>query len=128
MRISISRQARVDLDAIWKYVAEKASSIDTASRLVTSILKTASLLCGSSRLGRARDSDLRAGLRSIPSGNYVIFYRVKGGTSGSPESSMENATFQRSFATASYSISAFAIPRRGSSASIPWMLFDRAAR
>lgn len=29
-------------------------------------------------MGRSRDEDLRPGLRSFPSGEYVIIYRVEG--------------------------------------------------
>ena len=28
-------------------------------------------------MGRARDEDLRPGVRSVPAGEYVIFYRVR---------------------------------------------------
>src|SRR5579863_6143726 len=80
MRLSISRRAQDDLDTIWIYLARKSGSADTATRLVTSIMRTASLLCRAPNLGRSRDSEVRAGLRSILSGDYLIFYRVKAGT------------------------------------------------
>jgi toxin ParE1/3/4 len=77
MRLSISRRARTDLDAIWTYVAAESGSIDAANRLIASIMRSIYLLRGTPFLGRSRDSDLRPGLRSLPSGSYVIFYRVK---------------------------------------------------
>jgi toxin ParE1/3/4 len=80
MRLSISSRARIDLDAIWTYVATESGSIDPANRLVASIMRSVYILRGTPLLGRSRDSDLRPGLRSLPSGNYVIFYRVKKGT------------------------------------------------
>jgi toxin ParE1/3/4 len=79
MRLSISRRAEADLDSIWTYIARQSNSFDTATRVITSILGTASLLCRSPKLGRNRESEARSNLRSIPAGNYLIFYRIKPG-------------------------------------------------
>ena len=53
-----------DLDDIWYYVAIKSGIVEIADRLVDS------------NIGRARDEDLRPGLRSFPVGEYVIIYRI----------------------------------------------------
>jgi len=80
MRLTISGRAGIDLDAIWTYVATESGSIDAANRLVAAIMSSAHILRGTPLLERSRDFDLRQGLRSLSSGNYVIFYRVKNGT------------------------------------------------
>ena len=70
-------QADSDLDEIWYYVATKSGSMDTADRLVDSITDRFYLLVTHPNIGRARDEDLRPGLRSFPVGEYVIIYRIQ---------------------------------------------------
>jgi len=69
-------QADSDLDDIWYYVATRSGSFDIADRLVDSITDRFFLLASRPNIGRARDEDLRPGLRSFPVGEYVIIYRV----------------------------------------------------
>ena len=73
-----SRQADSDLDDIWYYVASKGGSVEIADRLIDSITERFFLLANHPNIGRARDADLRAGLRSFPVGEYVIVYRKEG--------------------------------------------------
>jgi len=61
-------EADLDLDGIWFYVATKSDSTDIADRLVDSITDRFFLLASQPYLGRARNEDLRAGLRSFPVG------------------------------------------------------------
>jgi len=70
-------QADSDLDDIWYYVATKSGSLDIADRLVDSITDRFFLIASHPNIGRARDEDLRPGLRSFPVGEYVIIYRVQ---------------------------------------------------
>jgi len=70
----VSPRAEDDLDDIWYYVAKESRSIDTANRPIDSITDRFFLLSGHPYLGRARDEDLGAGLRSFPVGEYVIVY------------------------------------------------------
>jgi toxin ParE1/3/4 len=70
-------QADSDLDDIWYYIATKSGSLDTADRLVDSITDRFYLLATHPNIGRARDQDLRPGLRSFPVGSYIIIYRIK---------------------------------------------------
>lgn len=72
-----SPEADSDLDSIWYYVASKSGSFDIADRLIDSIARRFLLLASHPNIGRARDEDLRPGLRSFPVGEYVIFYRVQ---------------------------------------------------
>ena len=72
-----TRQADSDLDDIWYYVASKSGSADVADRLVDSITDRFFLLASHPNMGRARDEDLRPGLRSFPLGAYVIIYRIQ---------------------------------------------------
>jgi toxin ParE1/3/4 len=70
-------QADSDLDDIWSYVATKSGNLDLADRFVDSIIDRFFLLASHPNIGRARDKDLRPGLRSFPVGEYVIIYRVE---------------------------------------------------
>jgi toxin ParE1/3/4 len=76
MRYLRSRQAETDLDAIWSYVATESGSFETADRLIVSMVERFLLLGANPYLGRPRDEDLRAGIRSFPVGRYLIFYRI----------------------------------------------------
>jgi toxin ParE1/3/4 len=69
-------QADSDLDDIWYYVATKSGSMEVADRLIDSITDRFFLLASHPNVGRARDEDLRPGLRTFPVGNYVIIYRI----------------------------------------------------
>lgn len=71
-------QADSDLDDIWHYVAVKSGSMEVADRLVDAITDRFSLLATHPNIGRARDEDLRPGLRSFAVGEYVIIYRIGG--------------------------------------------------
>jgi toxin ParE1/3/4 len=62
---------------IWYYIATKIGSLDTADRSVDSITDRFHLLAMHPNIGRARDQDLRPGLRSFPVSNYVIIYRIE---------------------------------------------------
>jgi plasmid stabilization system protein ParE len=62
------------LDEIWYYVAKESTSIEVANRLIDSITDRFFLLAAHPQLGRARDVDFGAGLRSFPVGEYVIVY------------------------------------------------------
>ena len=70
-------QADSDLDDIWYYVAAKSASLDAADRFVDSLTDRFFLLASHPNIGRARDEDLRPGLRSFPVGKYVIIYRIQ---------------------------------------------------
>jgi toxin ParE1/3/4 len=69
-------QADSDLDDIWYYVATKSGNFDVADRFIDSITDRFFLLASHPNIGRARDEDLRPGLRSFPVREYVIIYRV----------------------------------------------------
>jgi toxin ParE1/3/4 len=72
-----SPQADSDLDDIWYYVASQSGSVEIADRLIDSITERFFLLASRPHVGRARDQDLRPGLRSFPVGEYVIIYRIQ---------------------------------------------------
>jgi toxin ParE1/3/4 len=74
---SRTSQADSDLDDIWNYVASKSGSLDIADRFIDSLTDRFFLLASHPNIGRARDEDLRPGLRSFPVGGYVIIYRVQ---------------------------------------------------
>ncbi|MDR3791750.1 MAG: type II toxin-antitoxin system RelE/ParE family toxin [Terracidiphilus sp.] len=67
-----------DLDDIWFHVAQASGSIEIADRLIDSLTERFLLLVQHPHTGRARDEDLRPGLRSFPIENYMISYRIEG--------------------------------------------------
>jgi toxin ParE1/3/4 len=71
----LSPEADAELDDIWLYIAHESGNIDIATRVVEGITEHFWLLAKYPYLGRARD-DLRPGLRSFPSGEYVIIHRI----------------------------------------------------
>jgi toxin ParE1/3/4 len=73
----LAREAEVELDDIWYYVAKESGSVEIADRLIDSITERFSILADHPYIGRHRDDDLRPGLRSFPAGEYIIIYRVK---------------------------------------------------
>ena len=66
MKLRVSRRARADLDSIWLYVC-KRDGAERAQRLIEGITDKFP------GIGRRRD-ELKPGLRSIPEGNYRIYY------------------------------------------------------
>jgi toxin ParE1/3/4 len=74
----VAPQAETDLDDIWLYVAKKSSSVDVATRLIDAIADRFYFLANFPYVGRARDEDFGAGLRSASVGQYVIVYCVDG--------------------------------------------------
>jgi toxin ParE1/3/4 len=78
MALLRSPQADSDLDDIWYYVAARSGSMEIADQLIDSITGRFLLLATFPHAGRARDRDLRPGLRSFAVGEYLIVYRVHG--------------------------------------------------
>jgi toxin ParE1/3/4 len=72
----LTPESAVDLDDIWFYLARESGSMTIADRVVDTITDRFLLLAGQPHLGRSR-ADLRAGLRSFLTGNYVILYRIE---------------------------------------------------
>ncbi|HLF04688.1 MAG TPA: type II toxin-antitoxin system RelE/ParE family toxin [Dehalococcoidia bacterium] len=68
----ISDSARADLINIWVYIA--TDSVDRADHLNSRFHEAFSTLAEFSQMGRSRP-ELASELRSLPVGNYVIFYR-----------------------------------------------------
>jgi len=73
----LSIEAEEELDAIWLYVARESGSVDIATRVVDNIAERFWLLAKYPYIGRARDEDLRPGLRSLTAGDYVILHRIE---------------------------------------------------
>jgi toxin ParE1/3/4 len=69
-------QADADLDSIWRYIALQSGSYEVADRFIDAIVERFLLLAEYPHIGRARDEDLRPGLRSFPVGDYIILYRM----------------------------------------------------
>jgi toxin ParE1/3/4 len=76
MACRLTPQAEADLDQIWDYIFEQSGDVEIARREVASVAAQFLLLADYPKMGRARDSDLGSGRRSLPVGRYVIVYRV----------------------------------------------------
>lgn len=64
-------QAEADLDDLWWHIAQ--DNPDAADRLLDSIDERCATLAQFPYIGTSRD-DLLPNLRSLPVGNYLIFY------------------------------------------------------
>jgi len=73
-RLRVSHRAKRDLDGIWRYVANDSSSTEAADRVVDSVMAHFGLLAEHPQAGRSREG-IDPGLRSFPSGSYLIYYR-----------------------------------------------------
>lgn len=71
-RVLLTRQAEADLLEIWSYVA--ADNPAAADDLLDDVDATCARLADAPHSGRLR-GELAPNLRSLPVGNYVIFYR-----------------------------------------------------
>jgi toxin ParE1/3/4 len=71
-RYRLTEQARQDLDEIWLYIAEDNPT--AADHFLDILYEKFVLVAGQPLLGRLRP-ELAPNLRSLPVGNYVIFYR-----------------------------------------------------
>lgn len=69
----LSRDADLDLDELWNYVAE--DSIDAADRLIADLFTAFELLARDPGIGHTRKDLTRHPVRSWPVGNYLILYR-----------------------------------------------------
>ena len=71
----LSPEAESDLDAIWYYIATNSGSLETADRLIDSLVERFYLLSRHAFFGRPRN-ELGQGVRSFSIGEYLIFYRI----------------------------------------------------
>lgn len=76
MPYRLSVLAEQDLEEIWSFVAEDASS-ETADRLIDAIVERFELLAEQPEMGRLRP-EFGAGVRSLAVENHVIYYRRDG--------------------------------------------------
>jgi toxin ParE1/3/4 len=65
--------ARDDLESIWEYIA--ADNPSAATRVAQILMQKCQALADNPLIGRRRD-ELAPDLRSLPAGNYLIFYRA----------------------------------------------------
>jgi toxin ParE1/3/4 len=70
--VLLTFQAEEDLLEVGSFIA--ADNPEAADRLLDGIGKTCRMLAANPEAGRIRE-ELSPGLRSVPRGNYVIFYR-----------------------------------------------------
>lgn len=70
--LQFTDRARADLNDIWDHIAQDNPS--AARKYIATLLDKMLLLLQSPQLGRQRD-DLRPGMRTMPVGNHVIFYK-----------------------------------------------------
>lgn len=75
-RVRKTALAEEDLEEIWLYIA--ADNIIAADALLDKLVAKSALLAYNPELGRARP-EIHEGLRSVPVGNYILFYRPEPG-------------------------------------------------
>lgn len=74
MRLRFTHEAQSDLNEIWEYIALDNPTV--AVEFTNLIKRKCYILVDNPCLGRERE-ELASSLRSIPVGNYIIFYRSK---------------------------------------------------
>lgn len=77
MTYLLSETALRDLDDIREYIA--LDNPDASLRLLTTFESKFEFLAGRPRAGRSRP-EIASGVRSLPVGSYLIFYRIAGKT------------------------------------------------
>jgi toxin ParE1/3/4 len=73
-KLRIAGPAETDLDEIWDFVAKQSASEEIANRFIDNIVGRISSLSHSPKIGVARDW-IEPGLRALPVGKYIIYYR-----------------------------------------------------
>jgi toxin ParE1/3/4 len=77
MRLSVRPEAKSDIRSVTRYIAR--DNPRAAERWFNDIYEKCGKLSKMPRMGVARP-DIRSDLRTLPFGNYLIFYReIKGG-------------------------------------------------
>jgi len=71
MRVLMRPRAEADLDDIWWYIAQ--DNPDAADRFLDELEEHCRTLAQFPKMGAPRD-ELAPGLRSLPVGNYLLFY------------------------------------------------------
>lgn len=71
-KLLLTPATRRDLAEIWSYIAEH--NTDAADRVLAAIGLVVEMIASHPYVGRSRD-ELSSGLRSFPTGKYVVFYR-----------------------------------------------------
>ena len=76
-RVVRTPQAYLDVFEIAVFIAQ--DNVEASDRFLDTLASKLELLSRSPKVGRVRD-ELAAGLRSLPFGTYVIFYKpIRGG-------------------------------------------------
>ena len=73
----VSRQAEANLDDIWYYIATERVPSKRLTALSIFLTYRFFLLANHAYMGRARDEEFGAGLRSFTVSDYMILYRVE---------------------------------------------------
>jgi toxin ParE1/3/4 len=73
---TVARLARRDISAAYRYIAE--NSLTAADKWLSDLYDRFVLVARNSQMGQSR-SDLLPELRAVSHGNYVIFFRTRGG-------------------------------------------------
>lgn len=77
--LRLAPEVERELDDIWLYIARSSGNIEVANRAIDRITDQFWLLALHPYIGRRRDHDLRAGLRTFPVDEYVVVYRIEAG-------------------------------------------------
>ena len=75
-KYEISEQARADLTDVFEYIAD--DNEHAALQLIIRLLDLFGNLAEHPLMGKSRD-ELQQGLRSVPLGHYIAFYRIWAG-------------------------------------------------
>jgi len=75
MKTRLTRRAQANLDDIWLHIAELSQNTEAATKVIRSLEDAIDAIGQNPNMGRRRDLDLGAGLRSFVVGQHVVVYR-----------------------------------------------------
>lgn len=76
MKTRLLRRAQAELDDIWLHIAELSQNVEAATRVIRNLEDAIDAIGQTPTMGRRRDQDLGAGLRSFVVDQHIIVYRV----------------------------------------------------
>jgi len=73
----VAREAEADLDEIWSFIDRREDSPSRADSVVSELAQRFVVIASAPSIGKRQDH-IEPGMRSLPVGNYVVYYRETG--------------------------------------------------
>jgi toxin ParE1/3/4 len=73
----VAREAEADLDEIWSFIDSRERSPQRADSVINELAQHFVVIASAPSIGRRQDH-IEPGMRSLPVGNYLVYYRETG--------------------------------------------------